>query len=45
MENQSILSMLIPTELSKYFEVVDIAKSAESYTIYLEEKNIMDQAK
>lgn len=41
MEQKEILSLLLPNGLLEYFDVVQLGKSSEFYTIYLEEKNIV----
>ena len=39
MEKHEILQLLLPDELSTYFEITNANKTEDSYTIYLLEKN------
>ena len=40
MSLQDIVSILLPEGLSEYFEITEIARTSETYVIYLEENNI-----
>jgi len=40
LDNNTFLELVLPEGILKYFEVSDFKKGAESYSIYLTEKNI-----
>ncbi len=39
----NLLQYILPEELLEYFELTDVAKTSDSYTFYLSEKNISPQ--
>ncbi len=41
MELQSLIEMILPEGITKYFEVTKIVKEVSSYRIYLSEKNTL----
>lgn len=44
MKEQELLTLMLPDGMLEYFDISNADKQSDSYTIYLEEKNIIPQA-
>ena len=43
MKEQDLIKLILPKGLLKYFEILNIKESTESYHIYLQERNIIPE--